>query len=99
LLLPLTVELNWNDGASERLVWAREDQAHSTWWRPLDGRASTKRKLVSAKIDPDRRYAFDTDLSNNEWFDEVDRAAPLRWAERVFAQHLHGLHAIGGLGG
>jgi hypothetical protein len=99
LLLPLTVELNWDDGASERLVWAREDQAHSTWWRPLDGRAPTKRKLVSAKIDPDRRYAFDSDLSNNDWFDEVDRAAPLRWAERVFAQYLHGLHAIGGLGG
>ncbi len=99
LLLPLTLELNWDDGASERLVWTREDQAHSTWWRPLDGREPTSRKLVSAKIDPDRRYHFDTDLSNNEWYDEVDRAAPLRWSERVFAQYLHGLHAWGGLGG
>jgi len=80
-------------------VWTREDQAHSTWWKPLDGRAPTSRKLVSAKIDPDRRYHFDKDLSDNEWYAEVDRAAPLRWSERVFAQYLHGLHAWGGLGG
>lgn len=99
LLLPLTIELNWDDGASERLVWAREDQARSTWWRPLEGREPTKRKLVSARIDPDRRYQFDRNLADNEWHDAVDRAAPLRWSERVFAQYLHGLHAWGGLGG
>ncbi|MCY2959759.1 MAG: M1 family metallopeptidase [Planctomycetota bacterium] len=99
MLLPLTVELNWDDGTSERVVWAREDQARSTWWKPLEGRAPGQKKLVSAKIDPDHRYAFDLDLSNNEWHDAVDRAAPLRWSERVFAQYLHGLHAWGGLGG
>jgi hypothetical protein len=99
LLLPLTLELNWSDGASERLVWAREDQAHSTWWKPLEDRAPSRRKLVSARIDPDRRYQFDRNLADNEWHDAVDSAAPLRWAERVFAQYLHGLHGIGGLGG
>lgn len=99
LRLPLTVELNWDDGSSERIVWAREDQSHSTWWKPLEGRAPGTRKLVSARIDPDRRYPFDLDLSDNEWHEAVGVAAPLRWSERVFAQYLHGLHAWGGLGG
>ncbi len=99
LLLPLTVELNWDDGASERLVWSREDQAHSAWWKPIQDRAPTRRKLVSARIDPDRRYSFDKNLSDNEWHDAVDETAPLRWAERVFAQYLQSLHAFGGLGG
>lgn len=99
LLLPLTLELNWDDGTSERVVWAREDQAHSTWWRPLEDRASGRRKLVSARIDPDRRYQFDRDLSDNEWHDATSVAAPLRWSERVLAQYLHGLHSWGGLGG
>ncbi|MBL8862929.1 MAG: M1 family metallopeptidase [Planctomycetes bacterium] len=99
LLLPLTVELNWDDGTSDRLVWQREEQARKAWWKPLEGRGPTRKKLVSARIDPDRRYQFDLNLSDNEWHAEADRAAPLRWSERVFAQYLHGLHAWGGLGG
>jgi hypothetical protein len=99
LLLPLTVELNWSDGASDRLVWSREEQAHSAWWKPLAEREPAARKLVSVRIDPDRRYAFDLDLSDNEWHAATDEAAPLRWSERVFAQYLHLLHGLGGVGG
>lgn len=97
--LPLTVELTWQDGTKERFAWSREDQSRNAWWRPLAGRDVSARKLASAVLDPDKRYALDLDLSDNEWHAAVDRVAPLRWSERVLAQYGHFLHAIGGLGG
>ncbi|MDZ4772272.1 MAG: M1 family metallopeptidase [Planctomycetota bacterium] len=99
LLLPLTIELTWAGGEKEQLTWGRDEQARSTWWKPLEGRKNSTKKLVSAVIDPERRYSFDTNMSNNQWYDAVDSITPLRWSERVFEQYASLMHWWGGIGG
>ncbi len=99
LLLPLTIELTWADGAKEQLTWTHDEQTRSAWWKPLDRRAPSRSKLVAAVIDPEHRYSFDKDLSDNQWYDAVDDTAPLRWSERVFEQYSTLLHWWGGIGG
>ena len=98
-ILPLELELTFKDGKKERLVWTREEQARSTWWKPVADREKVDTELVSAVLDPDRLYLFDTDMSNNQWFKKQDTRTPLRWAERAFTQYAHLLHWFGGLGG
>ena len=98
-LLPLKLELAWADGRRESLVWSREDQARSTWWKPLEGRGPSEHELVSAVLDPDRMYSLDRDLSDNRWYKEPDRLSAWRWAERVVTRWSHLLHGFGGLGG
>lgn len=99
LLLPLTIALTWDDGTQERLTWSREEQTRKTWWKPLEGRPLSSRKLRSAVLDPDGRYSFDLNLSDNRWYEATDTLAPLRWSERVFAQTAAMLHWWGGFGG
>ena len=99
LLLPLKLALKYADGTGETLLWTREDQEHSTWWKPLEGREVVPKKLVSAVLDPERVYDFDKDLSNNQWFDASDDRTPLRWAERAFEEYAEVLHWFGGIGG
>jgi hypothetical protein len=99
LLLPLKLALRYADGTGETLLWTREDQAHTTWWKPLEGREVVPKKLVSAVLDPERVYDFDKDLSNNQWFDAADERTPLRWAERAFEEYAQLLHWFGGVGG
>ncbi|MFN0244911.1 MAG: M1 family metallopeptidase [Planctomycetota bacterium] len=99
LILPLKIELTYDDASTETLIWSREDQARATWWKPLSTRAPSPRKLVSAVIDPDRVYYVDADMSDNQWFEAVDDRSPWRWTERVFTQTSHVLHWYGGLGG
>lgn len=99
LLLPVKLELRYAGGASETLLWSREEQARSTWWKPLEGRAPSKRKLTAAVLDPERVIMLDLDLSDNQWFDATDDRTPLRWSERVFTQYSHLLHGYGGIGG
>jgi hypothetical protein len=95
-LLPLTIELRWADGRSERRTWTREEQRNSTWIRiELEGNP----RLTAVILDPDRVCWLDVDESNNRWFDAVDRVAPRRWTERVFVRWLHLLHWQAGLGG
>ena len=98
-LLPLRLQLTYEDGSQENLLWSREEQARSTWWKPLAGREPSAKKLVSAVLDPERVYLLDTDMSNNQWFDEVDTRPAWRWGERVLTQFAHLLHWYGGLGG
>ena len=50
-------------------------------------------------IDPERRYSFDKDMSDNQWYEAVDDVAPLRWSERVFGQYAVLMHWWGGIGG
>ena len=96
LCLPLTVRLTFADATTRDFVWSREEQQAATWKRiELD----SEEKLASAVIDPERRYYIDRDLSNDRWYDEQDKLAPWRWAERVLAQYQHFLHFIQGLGG
>jgi len=99
LLLPLKLALRYADGTGETLLWSREDQARTTWWKPLEGREVALKKLISAVLDPDRVYDFDKNLSNNQWFDATDERTPLRWAERAFEEYAHLLHWFGGIGG
>ena len=99
LLLPVKLELRYEGGASETLLWTREEQARSTWWKPLAGRAPSKRKLAAAVLDPERVITLDLDLSDNQWFDDTDDRTPWRWSERAFTQYSHLLHAYGGIGG
>jgi hypothetical protein len=99
LLLPLALDVTYEDGVKEHFTWSREDQTRSTWWKPLAGRERFTSKVASAVLDPERRYMLDRNMSDNQWHDEVDRAAPLRWSERVFEQYAALLHWWGGLGG
>jgi hypothetical protein len=99
LLLPLKLALRFEDGSGETLLWSREDQSRSTWWKPLEGRETSPKKLVSAVLDPERIYDFDKNLSDNQWYDATEEGTLLRYAERAFAQYAHTLHWYGGLGG
>jgi len=97
--LPLPLELTWQDGTKETLVWTREAQQRQAWWKPLAEREPGQHKLVSAVLDPAQRYWLDTDLSNNRWYEASDARTPLRWSERVLAQAAAVLHFFGGIGG
>jgi len=96
LRLPLIYELRFDDGSVERHTWSREDQAAGRW---VELEHVGAKKLTAVLLDPDRDWYLDTDMSNNSWFDEVDRLAPVRWSERVFNRYLHLLHWQSGLGG
>jgi hypothetical protein len=96
LRLPLPIRWTFDDGATGTRVWTREEQAGERWLRI---EIEDKRKLKSVVLDPERGYFLDLDMRDNSWFDEVDRVAPLRWAERAFTRYAHLLHWQGGLGG
>ncbi|MBM3991042.1 MAG: M1 family metallopeptidase [Planctomycetes bacterium] len=96
LRLSVEVELVFDDGTRERHEWTREAQGERRWWKlELSG----ARKLVSARIDPQRRYQLDLDRSNDAWHHEQDELAPLRWSERAFAHWLSLLFWQAGIGG
>jgi len=97
--LPLPLELTWEGGEKETLVWTRVEQEHQAWWKPLAGRAPSAKKLVSAVLDPSQRYWLDLDLSNNRWYEQRDTRPAARWSERVLAQAAAVLHWFGGIGG
>ena len=96
IITPITIELTFEDGSSERQIWTRAQQAKSRWLKIL---LEDRPKLVVAELDPERLYYLDEDLSNDAWFDEVDRLAPVRWTERAFNRWLHLLHWQSGIGG
>ena len=50
-------------------------------------------------LDPRRVYYIDTDMSNNQWYAEVDEVTSWRWGERVLAQYQRYFHWIAGFGG
>jgi hypothetical protein len=97
--LPIPIELTYEGGAKETLVWTRVAQEHQAWWKPLAGREPSAKKLVSVVLDPAQRYWLDLDLSNNRWYAERDTSTPARWSERVLAQAAAALHWFGGIGG
>ncbi len=97
--LPIQVELTWEGGEKETLLWTRMAQLQQAWWKPLAGREPSAKKLVSVVLDPAQRYWLDLDLSNNRWYEQRDTRTPLRWSERVLAQAAALLHWFGGIGG
>jgi hypothetical protein len=96
LALPVDVLLVFRDGTEERMRWTREQQLAESWLRvELEGHP----KLVAVRIDPERRWFLDTDMSNNQWYADDDSLTGWRWAERVFSRYGHYLHFVGGVGG
>jgi hypothetical protein len=96
LRLPIPLELTYEDGTVETLVWTREEQGERTWKELVVERES---RLVSAVLDPGRAIWLDADHSNDRWFERSDRRAPWRWGERALSQYQRYFHWIAGLGG
>jgi hypothetical protein len=97
LRLPLPIRVTFESGDPLDFVWTREMQAGKVWWRlPIEPRPE---KIISVELDPERKYYLDLDMSNNQWFDEVDTIAPLRWGERVLTQYSHVLNWFARTGG
>jgi hypothetical protein len=96
LCLPLPWRIEFENGDPEEGVWTRDQQLKKPWVRL---RLEDDRKLKSVVLDPKRRYYFDGDMSDNQWYADGDEVAPLRWAERVLNQYGHLLHWYGGIGG
>ena len=96
LRLALPVRLTFEDGTVEEFVWTREDQGERNWLRieRLD-----EAKLESVRLDPERSYYIDADMSNNQWYDDTENLTPLRWGERVLAQYQRTFHWMAGIGG
>jgi len=97
LSLPLVIEVTYEDGEDVRFLWTREQQETQRWLKlPLE---PGQRKLKSVVVDPERLYYVDTNMSNNQWFEERERIAPLRWGERVWTQYSQLLHWYSSIGG
>ncbi len=96
LALPIDWSITYERGDDQRGTWTREEQLARRW---LVLEPDPGRKVVAVRLDPERRIYIDTDMSNNQWFDDSDRLAPLRWSERAFtqvSQYLHWMSKIGG---
>ena len=97
LRLPVTIEVIFEKGGRERFEWTREQQALSAWWRlPIESRME---KLKAVVIDPERLYFLDGDMSDNQWYEEVDHTTPLRWGERILSQYTQLFHWYASIGG
>lgn len=88
------------EGPSEvrEFTWTREEQLARAWQRtrfelPRD------RRVEAVVLDPERRYYFDRDMSDNQWYAERETVAPLRFAERALVQYQHLLHWFASVGG
>ena len=97
LILPVKVQVAYEDGEKVTFEWTRELQGEKNWWRlPL---AADTRKVTSVVIDPERLWFLDRDMSDNQWFAERDKLAPSRWGERAAARAasvLQWFMAVGG---
>ncbi|MEM6675213.1 MAG: M1 family metallopeptidase [Planctomycetota bacterium] len=97
LFLPVKVRVTMEEGETLDFDWTREMQFESNWWRlPL---VPGPEKVASVVIDPDRLWFLDTNMSNNQWFDESDALAAPRWGERVAARAINVLHWFMAVGG
>ena len=97
LVLPVKVQVTYEDGGKVDFDWTREMQGEKNWWRlPL---AADARKVTSVVIDPERLWFLDRNMTDNQWFAERDKLAPSRWGERAAARAasvLQWFMAVGG---
>ncbi|MCB9914206.1 MAG: M1 family metallopeptidase [Planctomycetes bacterium] len=96
LCLPLAYRIVYEDGTSEDRVWTREEQLAATWKRV---EIESPSKVTAVVLDPERLYYVDGNMSDNQWYAQGDKVAPLRWTERVLSQYGHLLHWYGSIGG
>ena len=89
--------MTFEDGSTERFEWSREAQDARRWWRlPL---LPGQKKIASVILDPERRWYLDRDMSNNQWFAEPDRVAPVHRGERSLTRMAHLLQWFMSVGG
>jgi hypothetical protein len=67
-VMPVTLEVKFDNGETVREAWDGQDRWHRYTWRK-------KAKLVSAEIDPDHALLLDRDRFNNSWLREEDSHA------------------------
>ncbi|MDQ7007593.1 MAG: M1 family metallopeptidase [Acidobacteriota bacterium] len=90
--LPVTVELKYEGGLVERVVWSGEE----TWFQ-VEGFAD--RRVERVVVDPERNWVFDVDLTNNGWRRRPRTESRWRLMLAVFQQALQQLVGVGSLGG
>ncbi len=85
---PVTVELRWDDGKTERRTW--DGQERWVRWQ-FEG----KRRLETVIVDPDGAWALETDRADNYWRREPDAGAVHRrlWWTAEIVRLLSGLLA------
>ncbi|HMD42969.1 MAG TPA: M1 family metallopeptidase [Candidatus Acidoferrum sp.] len=64
-IMPVTLEVKFDDGETVRDSWDGVDRWHRYTWQK-------KAKLVSAEIDPDHAIWLDHDVFNNSWLHDGD---------------------------
>ncbi|UCF67289.1 MAG: M1 family metallopeptidase [Acidobacteriota bacterium] len=89
--LPVEIELTFEDGSRELVVWNGEG-----WWTAIEGRYPSR--LVAVRVDPRRRWVFERDLSNNQWSAAPDRESTVRVMVGLFHQLVQRLWALGRIG-
>ncbi len=67
-VLPVTLEVKFDNGEILREHWDGQDRWHRYTWQK-------RAKLVSAEIDPERDILLDRDRFNNSWRDDSDSQA------------------------
>jgi hypothetical protein len=67
-ILPVTLEVKFDNGETIREQWDGQDRWHRYSWQK-------KAKLVSAEIDPEHAIMLDRDRFNNSWLAEGDSHA------------------------
>ncbi len=86
--LPVEITVEFDDGLRREEHWDGQDR-----WR----RFEYEKKVVAALVDPDRKIALDTNLTNNDWIEEKGTArraaskAALRftlWLQTLLELHL-----------
>ncbi len=97
LVLPVKVQVTYEDGGKVDFEWTREMQGEKNWWRlPM---AADARKVTSVVIDPERLWFLDRNMTDNQWFAERDKLAPSRWGERAAARAANVLQWFMAVGG
>jgi hypothetical protein len=83
-LLPVKLEVGFEDGSKEQATWDGKDSwTRFSWDKPS--------RAVYAQIDPDRNILLDTNSFNNSYTLRSDRTARLKLTNYwVFAQQLLG---------
>jgi len=67
-ILPVTLEVKFDNGETLREQWDGQDRWHRFTWRK-------KAQLISAEIDPEHAILLDRDRFNNSWLRDPDRHA------------------------
>lgn len=88
---PVEIEVKFAGRLPERFEWDGEDRH---WTKRWEGGP----RLEWVRVDPERIWLLDADLSNNERRVDPKRAAAARWGAQLLFQVQNALHFFGGIG-